>query len=113
MWYVLLLTPTSCLTTILRYNICMGCGCIVATLLLFGPRLAVIFMWLFTSRIATAFDTFMVPLIGLIFLPFTTLMYVFVYTPGMGLSTWDWILLVIAFLFDLGSYGGSAYSRKR
>ena len=90
----------------------MGCGCLIATLLLSGPRLALIFVWLFTSRVSIAFDSFILPLIGLIFLPFTTLMYVFVYNPGMGLSTWDWILVGIAFLFDLGSYGGSAYSRK-
>lgn len=113
MWYVLLLIALCCLTETISYNADMGCGCIVATLLLFGPRLAVVFMWLFTSRVAIAFDTFIVPLVGLIFLPFTTLMYLLVYTPGMGLSTWDWILLVIAFFLDLGSYGGSAYSRKR
>jgi len=33
-----------------------------------------------------AFNTFILPLLGIIFLPFTTLIYVIVYVPGVGLT---------------------------
>lgn len=88
------------------------CGCIFALLSLLSPRLAFIFLWIFTDLVTRAFDTWIFPLIGLLFLPFTSVIYVLVYNPVSGVSTWGWIVIVIAFLFDLGSYAGSAYSNR-
>ena len=33
-------------------------------------------------------------MLGIIFLPFATLIYLLLYTPGRGLSGWDWFWLV-------------------
>ena len=89
----------------------MGCSCLLALLGAAAPRLALIVMWLFTDLLSRTFDSFVLPLLGFIFLPLTTVIYVFV-SPG-GLGTFDWILLVIGFLIDLGSYGSGAYGRRR
>lgn len=60
-----------------------------------------------------AFEGFLLPLLGLIFLPLTTLVYVLAYRPVVGVTGWGWFLVILAVLFDLGSYGGGAFSRRR
>ncbi len=89
----------------------MGCGCIFALLAAFSPRLAFLVIWLATDLVDQAFGGFILPLLGLMFLPFTTLFYVLVYDPA-GLSLWGWLLVLLGFLFDLSAYGGSSYGRR-
>ena len=88
------------------------CGCLFALLSLVSPRLAFLFLWIFTDLVQRAFDGFLFPLLGVVFLPFTTLIYVFVYSPLYGVSGWGWAFLVLAFMIDVSSYAGSAYSNK-
>ena len=88
--------------------------CFFATLMFFGPRLAFLIYWLIPIgriRIYTAFNTWIWPLLGLIFLPWTTLMYVIVYGVN-GIVGFDWLWLGLALLADIASYGGGAYNRK-
>ena len=87
--------------------------CLVAVILLLGPRLGILLWWLFDMpRWERAFSTFIWPLLGAIFLPWTTVAYVFVFPNGVtGL---DWLWLALALLVDLGAYtGGGRESRKR
>ena len=58
--------------------------------------------------------TFLWPLLGLIFLPFTTLMYVILWSPGDRASTGrDWLWVGIALrVVDVGHYGASAYGNR-
>ncbi|GAA2052523.1 hypothetical protein GCM10009839_69990 [Catenulispora yoronensis] len=92
----------------------MGCGCLLA---LFGsafPRLALLFTWLFTDRVAVAFHHgWLAPLAGLVFLPFTTLLYVLVYAPVRGVTGFGWFLVILGFLCDLSSYGAGARGRQQ
>ena len=53
------------------------------------------------------------PLLGIIFLPFATLIYLLLYTPGRGLSGWDWFWVVLAALLDIGHWGASATQRNQ
>jgi len=87
------------------------CGCIFALGAAFFPRLGVLALWLFTPLVNRAFDTFIVPLLGLIFLPLTTVIYVLV-IPG-GLGGFEWLLIIVGFLIDLGAYGGGVFGRRR
>ena len=89
----------------------MGCGCLFALFATFTPRLGVVFLWLFTPMVNRAFDGFILPLVGTIFLPFTTLIYLFAWTP-VGLTTWGWIWVGLGVLVDISSYAGSAYSNR-
>ena len=89
-------------------------ACLFAILAASFPRLALLFVWLFTPLIHRAFDTFLVPLIGIVFLPFTTLMYVFAYIPGIGLTGWGWVWVFLGVLLDMAAYGSSvATNRER
>jgi hypothetical protein len=88
------------------------CGCLFALFAGFAPRLAFLFVWFFTPLVNRAFSgSWLWPLLGVIFLPFTSLMFVFVWTP-VGLAWWGWLLVVVGFLIDIGGYGGSAYGNR-
>ena len=77
-------------------------GCLFALLAGFFPRLALFIVWLARpALVSAAFGTWIVPLLGIIFLPFATLIYVILYTPGVGLTGWEWFWVVLAALFDL------------
>lgn len=84
--------------------------CFFSALIFFGPRLGFLVYWLINPvRVNLVFNTFIWPLLGLIFFPWTTLMYLLVFP----ITTFDWIWLAIALLIDLASYGGGAYNRRR
>lgn len=76
----------------------------------FAPRFALVLMWLLNDRISQAFGGIILPLIGFFVLPWTTLVYTLV-SPG-GLGVIDIIMLVIALVADIGSYGGGARYRS-
>ncbi len=57
------------------------------------------------------FDTFILPLLGLIFLPFTTLMWVILDSPPVGMHGFDWVWIVIAVVIDLSNAAG-AYTQR-
>ena len=40
-------------------------------------------------------------------------MYVLLYTPGRGLSGWDWFWVVIAALLDIGHWAAGATQRNQ
>ncbi len=85
--------------------------CFFTSLFFFGPRLAFLIYWLIPYgrlKVAATFSTWVWPLLGLIFLPWLTLMYVIVF-PVVG---FDWVWLGLALLADIASYSGGAYKRK-
>jgi hypothetical protein len=88
-------------------------GCLLAVLAAISPRLALVLVWIFTNLVDRAFEGFLLPLLGLIFLPLTTLVYVLAYRPAVGVTGWGWFFVILAVLFDLGSYGGGVFSRRR
>ena len=89
----------------------MGC-CLLAIMLAGAPRFALFFWWLVDTRhVNDAFGNFLVAILGFLFLPWTTLMWVIVY-PG-GISFWNWIFLGIAFFVDMGTYFGGGRESKR
>jgi hypothetical protein len=89
-------------------------GCLFAMFAGIFPRLALFILWVARpARIDAAFDTFLLPLLGIIFLPFATLIYVLLYTAGRGLTGWEWFWVVIAGLFDLGHWAAGATQRNQ
>lgn len=90
-----------------------GC-CLVALLLVFGPRLIIFLMWLFTNYLARAYDgAWILPLLGFFLLPWTTLAYAFAINSGFGLSPVGILIVALGLLLDLGSHGGGYYRRRR
>jgi len=86
--------------------------CFFTVLVVAGPRLGILVWWLLdTARWSAAFDTFIVPLLGFLFLPWTTLMYVIV-SPVGGVTGFDWVWLGLAVLADIGSYAGGGFGNR-
>ena len=55
--------------------------CLALTAGFLGPRIALFLWWIFGDKVDLAFDTWIWPLLGLIFLPWTTLAYVLAWGP--------------------------------
>ncbi len=85
--------------------------CFFTSLVLFGPRLAILVWWLLQPmRWSAAFEGFIWPLLGFLFLPWTTIMYVLVF--GGGITGFDWVWLGLGLLADIGSYAGGGYGNR-
>jgi hypothetical protein len=87
--------------------------CLFALLAGVFPRVAFAIYWIARPNVVDAvFGSLIWPLLGLIFLPFTTLIYTILWTAGTGVSGWDWLWVGIALLLDLAHYGSSAYGNR-
>jgi hypothetical protein len=85
--------------------------CLVTSLFLLGPRVAIVLWWLMQPvRWQAAFGSFLWPLLGFVFLPFTTLMWVLV-IPG-GITGFDWLWIALAVFIDVAGYGGGTYGNR-
>jgi hypothetical protein len=87
--------------------------CFITTLILLGPRIAALVWWLFwPAKWTLAFGgSILWPILGIIFAPWTLLMYVIVF-PVAGF--WNWLFLILAILADVSSYvGGGVGNRDR
>ena len=76
-----------------------------------GPRFALLIWWIFGSKVDAAFSSWIWPLLGLLFLPWTTLCYVLAWGPIYGVSGfWGWLLVALGLAADFATY--SARSAK-
>jgi len=88
--------------------------CLVALMSLLGPRIAFLVTWLATNRVSVAFHSgFVVPFLGLLFLPWTTLLYTLAYSPVGGVKGIGWLVVGLGLLADLGAYGSGGTARRR
>jgi hypothetical protein len=89
-------------------------GCLFALIAVLSPRLAVLLMWIFTPWVDRAFGPLIWPILGIVFLPITMLVYVILWnTGGRGVIGWEWILVILGVVADLAAYGGGGYGRRR
>ncbi|HMN26799.1 MAG TPA: hypothetical protein PKE45_01500 [Caldilineaceae bacterium] len=85
--------------------------CFYTVLIFLGPRAAIIVWWLVDPvRWQTTFNTFFWPLLGFLFLPWSTLMYVLV--APMGVNGWDFLWLGLAVVADISMYLGGGYGNR-
>ena len=83
-------------------------GCLLVLLAAFAPRLVVLFAWIGRpSYFDSVFDTWIFPLLGLIFLPFTTLMWLLLGAPPLGVHGIDWLWIALAVMLDLSHYANT------
>ena len=89
-------------------------GCLFALFAGIFPRLALLILWIARPVIVdAAFHGWLVPLLGIIFLPFATLIYAILYTPGVGLTGWEWFWVVLAGILDLAHLGAGIARRRQ
>jgi hypothetical protein len=89
-------------------------GCFVALFALISPRLALFFVWILTDWLSQAFDSWVVPFLGFLLLPWTTLAYAAMYAYGHnGVNGFEWFIVILAFLADLTAYRSSSHARQQ
>jgi len=86
--------------------------CVFILLAFFTPRIVLFILWLFTNYLSRAFDGFVLPFIGFLFLPATTLGYAIAQNEFGGLNGLGIIAVLIGLAVDIGLIGGGA-SRRR
>jgi hypothetical protein len=87
--------------------------CFFTVLLFLGPRAGILIWWLINSDLwSRTFDSFIWPLLGFIFAPWTTLMYVIVAPGNSGIVGFDWIWLGLAVLADISMWAGGGFGNK-
>ncbi len=86
--------------------------CLFFSVAFLGPRFGILVYWIgWPARWELAFDSFIVPFIGFLFVPWTTLSYVLV-APS-GVRGFDYVILALAFVADVASMGGGGDQYRR
>jgi hypothetical protein len=87
--------------------------CLVVLLAFISPRLALFAIFLFSDLLSRAFDSWFVPLLGFFLLPWTTLAYALMWsTSSNQVSGFEWFIVILAFIIDLGSYARGSRERS-
>ena len=88
-------------------------GCLLALVALLSARLALFCLWIFSDVLGRAFESWYIPVLGFLLLPWTTLAYAVMWDTGRHAVTgFEWFLVGLAFVFDLSSYAGGDRVRR-
>ena len=86
-------------------------GCLLAFAASLAPRLVLVLAWIFSDRWNVVWSNWVVPLLGIIFAPYTTIMYMLVWSPA-GISGFDWMWLGLGVVLDVMKWGQVFNNRK-
>jgi hypothetical protein len=90
----------------------LSVACLLLILFVAFPRLALVLLFFFSNYLQRAYHGVLLPLLGFLFLPLTTLIYAWMVNSGIPTTGLNLLILIIAVVIDLGSAGGSAYHRR-
>jgi hypothetical protein len=86
--------------------------CLVLIVVLAFPRIALVLLFLFSNYLQHAYHNLLLPLLGFLFLPLTTLAYAWMANTHRPTTGVNLVILIVAVVIDLGSLGHGA-SRRR
>ena len=87
-------------------------GCLLLIILVAFPRVALLLLFLFTHYLSRAYNGLIVPLLGFLFLPLTTLVYAWMVNNRLPTTGINLLILLITVIIDLSSLGGGEYHRR-
>ncbi len=87
--------------------------CLIAIIALGFPRIVLLCVWLFSHYLDRAYQTWLWPLVGFIFMPLTTLAYAWAMKTYGSVSGFPFFIVLVAALIDLGSLGGGRHASRR
>jgi hypothetical protein len=76
------------------------------------PRVVMVLMVLFSTYLQRAYDGLIIPILGFIFLPLTTLVYAWLVNSHLPLAGVNAFFLLVAALIDVGGLGGGEWHRR-
>ena len=87
-------------------------GCLTAFVSSFS-RIMLLMVWISRPAMMNAtFNTFILPCLGFMFLPFTTLMYVYLVQGVGAIQGFDWLWLFLAVILDFATIGGAGAANR-
>ena len=86
--------------------------CVLILLAFFTPRIVLFILWLFTNYLSRAYDSFLLPFLGFLFLPATTLAYAIAQNEFGGVNGLGLVAVLIGLAVDIGLLGGGARQRR-
>lgn len=87
--------------------------CLLLIIALLGPRIAIVLLALFSNYLGAAYPGLLIPLLGFVFMPFTTLAYAWSINSFGGVSGLGAVAVIVAVLLDFGVIGGGAAERRK
>lgn len=87
--------------------------CLLLIVVLAFPRVVMVLLFFFSNYLQRAYAGLLIPVLGFIFLPLTTLAYAWMVNSHMAIAGTNLIILIIAVLIDAGGLGGGAWHRRR
>ena len=93
----------------------MGCiGCIGALIAMAAPRVAMVAIFILRNEwFKAAYESVIWPLLGFFFMPYTTLAYMAGMVNAEEIKGGWLVLLIVAVVVDLGSWGGGGKAARR
>ena len=86
--------------------------CVLALLAFVGPRVVIFLLLIFTNYLSRAFDGFLLPLLGFLLLPWTTIAFAIAQNELGGANGIGLLVIALGFLADIGVLGGGARGRR-
>lgn len=87
-------------------------GCLLAFGAAFAPRVILILAWIFGRRWDDVWDgNWILPLLGIIVLPYTTIMYLLTWSSA-GIHGFDWVWLALGVMLDIMKWSQIARNRE-
>ena len=88
-------------------------ACLFLILVALFPRVALVLLFFFTQFLERAYHGLLIPLLGFIFLPLTTIVYAWLVNTGHPMAGINLIFLIVAVIIDLGGLGGGYHRSRR
>jgi len=85
--------------------------CLIIAVLAF-PRIVLVCMFLFSNYLERAYHGLILPILGFILLPLTTITYAWLMNSHRPIAGLNLLILIAAVVIDAGGIGGGAF-RKR
>jgi hypothetical protein len=87
--------------------------CLLLLIIVLFPRIAMVLIWFSSTYLQRAFHGgLLLPILGFIFLPLTTIVYAWEINSSMPTAGINLLWLLIAVIIDLGGLGGGAHRSR-
>ena len=86
--------------------------CLLVILIVAFPRVVLALMFLLSNYLERAYHGLLIPILGFLFLPVTTIAYAWLVNNHRPIDGINLVILIVAVLIDAGGLGGGEWHRR-